>query len=245
MTAQPLQQFPAQSVRSVARSHVGRVRQINEDRVLDRPDAALWAVADGMGGQAGGAEAATCVIDGLAAVEHGSSGPAFLDDIALALEAANRSLHGTAGPSGGSTVVALLIHEGHYACIWAGDSRAYRLRGGKLQAITRDHSIVQQMVDRGTLTEAERRGHPGGHVITRAIGVQPQVKLDRQSAAVMNGDLFLLCSDGLPTCVQDNEIAAMLDGPDLDGAADRLLALALERGAPDNVSVVLVAVSGD
>ncbi len=245
MSAQPSHRAPAFGVRSVARSHAGLVRRINEDRALDRPDAALWAVADGMGGQAGGAEAANRVIDALAAVDHGFSGPAFLDDIAGALQGVNRSLHEAAGPAGGSTVVALLIHEGHYACIWAGDSRAYRLRGGVLQTITRDHSVVQQMVDRGTLTEAERRAHPRGNVITRAIGVRPRVELDRRTAAVADGDLFLLCSDGLPTCVTDDEIAQILGGADLDRAADRLLALALERGAPDNVSLVLIAVDPD
>ena len=152
--------MPGLAPSSVARSHVGCVRKRNEDRVLDRPQAALWAVADGMGGHAGGAAAAARVIDSLSAVTHGVSGPAFLIDISSALQAANRALHADAASPCGATIVALFIHEGHHVCLWAGDSRAYRLRDGALLRLSRDHSVVQDMVDRNMLSEAERNHHP-------------------------------------------------------------------------------------
>jgi len=225
-------------MRSVSRSHAGCVRAANEDRVLERPEMALWAVADGMGGHRHGAEAAARVIAQLAGAVPNGSGHALLADITRRLQAANEELR--AG-KGGSTLVALLIHEDHYACLWAGDSRAYHLRDGRLTAITRDHSVVQQMVDNGMLTEAERRSHPRAHVITRAVGVDEKLLLDRRFARVTAGDRFLLCSDGLTICFDESELAGHLAAPDLAAAADTLLETALARGAPDNVSFILLA----
>lgn len=226
------------SLRSASRSHVGRVRATNEDRVLERPETQLWAVADGMGGQRNGAEAATHVIARLASIAPHSSGYAFLADITRGLQAANEELRTR---EGGSTLVALVLHEDHYACLWAGDSRAYHLHGGHLTAVTRDHSMVQQMVDGGMLTEAERRAHPRAHIITRAIGVGEHLLLDRRFGRVAAGDRFLLCSDGLTGCFEEADLAAHLAGPDLSIAADALLETALARGAPDNVSFILLA----
>jgi serine/threonine protein phosphatase PrpC len=238
MIPNALHDMPALRVHSVSRSHVGRVRRENEDRVLDRPDASLWAVADGMGGQRHGAAAATRVIAALDELPHGASGYALLADMARSLQLANDALQADAG---GSTLVALLIREGHYACLWAGDSRAYRLRNGRLEAITRDHSVVQQMIDSGALSEAERRGHPRAHVITRAIGIEGRLTLDRQFESVLPGDRFLLCSDGLNACLGEAQLAGFLAQPELAIAADAMLEAALEEGAPDNVSFVLIA----
>lgn len=240
MTAHvPIQARPL-TLRSAARSHVGHVRADNEDRVLDRPEAAMWAVADGMGGHRDGAGAAGGVIAALAAVHHGASAYQALVDMADALDMLNETLRAAAVP-GGSTVVALLIHERHAALLWAGDSRAYRLRDGVLEPLTRDHSVVQQLVDARLIAEDERVAHPQRHVITRAVGVEPALRLDRQFSAVAPGDRFLLCSDGLLACLSEQEIAARLRDVPVGQAAEALLAAALAREAPDNVSFVIVA----
>jgi serine/threonine protein phosphatase PrpC len=229
---------------SVSRTHAGTRRALNEDRLLEHGQAGLWAIADGMGGHANGEVAAARVIAALETVDHGASGFAYLDDLIAAVSAANAAIFEeraqTGAPMSGATLVALLAHEGHYACLWAGDSRAYRFSGGELAPITRDHSLVQQLIDTGALAEASRKQHPSAHVITRAIGVDARIELDRRFAPIAQGDIFLLCSDGLTGCLDDGELAAILAGPDLDAAADRLLATALERGARDNVSLILV-----
>ena len=227
---------------STSRSHPGNQRAVNEDRVLDRPEAGLWAVADGMGGHRAGEVAAARIVDALGAVEPSGSGYSRLADIVREIDRVNTALAADASVTSrsGSTLVTLLAHEGHYACLWAGDSRAYRLRGGALSAITRDHSVVQQLIDAGDLAESDRKAHPRAHVITRAVGAAPRVELDRQFAPIVAGDVFLLCSDGLNACVEDAEIAGALHGGNAAHAADRLLALVLARGAPDNVSVVVI-----
>jgi protein phosphatase len=125
--------------------------------------------------------------------------------------------------------------------VWAGDSRAYIQRAGRLQPITHDHTLVQQLIDAEALTEAARDTHPQAHVITRAVGAAPSVGLDRRFAALMPGDRFVLCSDGLTRCVTDEEIDTAVRGHWPERACDVLMDLALDRGAPDNVSVIVLA----
>jgi serine/threonine protein phosphatase PrpC len=218
------------------------VRSHNEDRLLDRPDLGLWAVADGMGGHSNGDVAAQMVIDALAAVPPGGSGYALLNDADAAIARANleiRNLSQDSGRVSGSTIVALLIREDHFACLWAGDSRAYLLRDGKLSQLTHDHSLVQQLVDDGLLTEQERRHHPQANIITRAIGHAAELQIDRRFGSVLPGDLFLLCSDGLTACTDEEEIRTTIRA-DRIAAVQELIDLALSRGAPDNVSIILV-----
>ena len=236
---------PSQTFASVSRSHTGG-RELNEDRVLERSDVGLWAVADGMGGHRAGDVASGLVVEALGQVASFGSGYAYLNDVSARLQAVNSDLlkrsGGGAGRPGlmGSTVVAFLAHEGYYACVWAGDSRAYLLRGGRLTRLTHDHSLVQEMVDSGALPAQEAHRHPRANVITRAVGVAAPLQLDRRHAAIEPGDIFLLCSDGLTGTMHDEEIEERLLRPGLARAADDLLGLALGRGARDNVSLVLV-----
>lgn len=230
---------------SVARTHVGMVRTLNEDRFVDRPQIALWAVADGMGGHQAGEVAAGMLADALMAVETFGSGYAFLDNVQDAVERVNRALiaHAAIGPPGtviGATIVTLMAFAGHYACLWAGDSRAYLLRGGRLEQITRDHSMVQELIDSGALARRDAKSYGRSNVITRAVGVNDRLALDLHQGPILEGDIFLLCSDGLSNMVEDHEIAAQLSGSALGPAADALIATTLERGAKDNVTLVLI-----
>jgi serine/threonine protein phosphatase PrpC len=231
--------------RSAARTHVGLVRALNEDSFFEGPQIGLWAVADGMGGHQAGDVASRLTVEALAAVPAAGSGSALLGAVREALQAANRRLLETASAIGpgavvGSTVVALLVREGHFACLWAGDSRAYRLRQGRLECITHDHSATQQMIDRGELSEFEARSHPSAHLITRALGIGEQLQPDLVHGEVEPGDVFLLCSDGLSGLIADDEIAQILRRQPIAPAADALIARTLQRGAKDNVTVVLV-----
>lgn len=243
MSIAALERIAPQRYRSTTRTHAGARRSVNEDRLLDRPDAGLWAVADGMGGQRAGDVAASRVVNALAGVRHDASAYACLADIVREVEGVNAALFGEGRDGGalsGATLVALLIHDGYYACLWAGDSRAYLLRNGGLTQLTRDHSLVQEMVESGAITEAERKAHPRGHVITRAVGAGPKIEMERRFATLEQDDVFLLCSDGLTACFEDHEILDVLRDHSLDDAADLLLETALSRHASDNVSFVLV-----
>lgn len=229
----------------VARSHVGAVRRLNEDRVLARPEIGLWAVADGMGGHQAGDVASTAVVEALGQMGDADSGWALLTDAERRLQQVNGDLVARAAAFGprariGSTVVALLVYDGHYACLWAGDSRAYLLRDGQLRRLSRDHSVVQELVDAGVLAPGDAKGHRAANVITRAVGVDADLTLDLQHGEARPGDVFLLCSDGLTGLLDDAEIAARLGVMSLDKAADDLLRLTLDRGAPDNVSLLIV-----
>jgi serine/threonine protein phosphatase PrpC len=240
---------PGLRFRSAARTDAGAVRTHNEDGFLDRPEARLWAVADGMGGHQDGAAASRLITEALGALGSFSSGYAFLTGVADAITDANQALVARAAlyPEGGvtgATVVALLVEEAHAACIWAGDSRAYHLDAEGLHRLTRDHSLLQELVDSGALSLEAAAIDRRSNVVTRAVGAAAELELDRAFAPVAPGDRFLLCSDGLTGMVADEEIAEALKASDPDASADLLLALALGRGATDNVTLVVIEALG-
>ncbi|MDB5407395.1 MAG: hypothetical protein JWL84_2307 [Rhodospirillales bacterium] len=230
---------------SAGRSHPGKVRTVNEDSLIDRPDIGLWAVADGVGGATAGARASALVVDALAAVSSPASAQAFLDEVRDRLRAVNDQLIVEASAMGAgklmaSTVVVLLFFEGFFACAWAGDSRLYLVRHGVLQQVTRDHSEVQELVEAGVIAPEQAREHPRGNVITRAVGAQEDFALDVVQDRICPGDLFLVCSDGLTKMLDDAEIAPVLDDRPAASLVDALLKATLARGAIDNVTVLAV-----
>lgn len=228
--------------RGVGLTHRGRVRSANEDAILADPSGALWAVADGMGGHEGGAAAADLVVDSLAAIRDGDLPAEALEE---AIEAANAAVRAAARARGartmGATVVALYIVHGIAHVAWAGDSRAYLVRGRRLRMITHDHTVVQDMVDRGEIGLDEAEGHPEAHIITRAVGAADEIEVDHAAVPLVLGDRLLLCSDGLPRCVYESVIESLATQPgSAQMACEALIRRALEEGAPDNVSVIVV-----
>ena len=227
---------------SVVRSHVGRVRQINEDRLLDCPERCLWAVADGMGGHRGGDIAAEIVVT---ALREAAERPGALrtQDIEAALHRANLRIREHALSAGGvigSTVVVLHVADGQACLFWAGDSRGYRLRGAGFEQMTRDHSLVQELVDAGAITPESAATHPQANVVTRALGVEAELLIEKRCFAVRANDLLLLCSDGLSRSLQND--AGPYGRETNDALADRLLETALARDGSDNISLVVVRV---
>jgi len=227
-----------------ARSHVGCVRKLNEDAWLDRSDVGLWAVADGMGGHAAGDVASREVIRHLAGVSDFSSAFAVRRNVRNALFAANAGLQRVALrdmlDTVGSTAVVLMAHGGHYACTWAGDSRAYLLRAGELTRITTDHSLAQQMISAGAVSETEVRTLPNANVITRAVGARATLELDGVYGRIQAGDRFLLCSDGLFNVLMDADLRRILQSDCSVSSADQLIAAALAGGASDNITCMVI-----
>lgn len=230
---------------SQAATHRGKVRDMNEDALFARGEAGTWAVADGMGGHDSGDLASATIVEALEAMRLE---PAFADSMSRLrglIQQANQALVNATGTRArhqrpGSTVVALLLQDGKGGVVWAGDSRLYRLRDGVLEQLTRDHSQIQDLLDQGLVDEGKAELHPLAHVITQAIGFDVPAKLETRRFEVQPGDRFLLCSDGLNRVVGHGEIRDQLDGTPLADRAARLVELALERGAPDNVTVVCV-----
>jgi protein phosphatase len=225
-----------------ARTDVGLVRSRNEDALLAQPQRGLWAVADGMGGHAFGDMASAAVVDALASLPL----PGTLEElVALALARlteVNDTLRAEASsrqvPVIGSTVAALLACGHELACLWAGDSRIYLLRQGRLQQLTRDHSRVEDLKARGDLAAAA----VSPNMITRAVGAAESIEFEVTTLVAQDGDIFLLCSDGLSTPVEEGAILAALAPGDCTQACEQLLALALASGGRDNITVIVLRV---
>jgi PPM family protein phosphatase len=229
--------------RTAAATDTGRKRMRNEDAYVSRPP--LFAVADGMGGARAGEVAARLAA---AALEELGTGTKGEEGVAGLIEEANRRIWERAitdpATSGmGTTVTAALVDEasGQVAIGHVGDSRAYRFRGKELDQLTTDHSLVAELVQSGVLTPEEAERHPQRSAITRALGTEPSVRVETFTVDAEDGDLFLLCSDGLSVMLDDAEVAEALQGAERDpaSAAVRLIAAANDHGGEDNITVVL------
>ncbi len=227
----------------------GAVRQLNEDQVF--AGKRLFVVADGMGGHAAGDVASEMAVDAMAAldVQPEEIRP---EDVIAALVHANNAIvaaaEGTSRWGMGTTVAGLaMVRVGgspHWAVFNVGDSRVYRFYGDELARATIDHSEVEELLLAGRITTSEARHHPDRNIITRSLGTTPPPQVDLWVTPPVPGERFLLCSDGLVTEVEDAEIAGVLSRTtDPDAAAKALIGLALERGARDNVTVLVVDVT--
>jgi serine/threonine-protein phosphatase Stp1 len=236
----------APHLRSWSASHAGTKRSHNEDAYVDRPDTGMFAVADGAGGHQAGEVASGMIAEALEAIPSDLSAAELLAEVRLAIERTHVALREEAARRGpdvvvASTVVVMLARGDHFACLWAGDSRAYLLRAGVLRQITRDHSLVQELLDAGAIGPDEAINHPRGNVITRAVGAEvDDFVLDKVSDRLVAGDRFLLCSDGLCKTVPEDQLAELLAAPNGMSPSESLLEAALALQVKDNVTAVAV-----
>lgn len=227
-------------------THVGLVRERNEDAFLDRPEAGLWVVADGMGGHEQGDYASAAIVGRLAAFTPFADLEEYTDEVRRALGHVDVHLRARAkalGPRAviASTVACLVVYREEFAAVWSGDSRIYQLRDGELRRLSADHTRLQELIASGRLTPADAASHPEAHVVTQAIGAG-RLHFGTRTGTVRPGDRFMLCSDGLTSMVADGEIAGELAASAApQPAAERLRDLVLARGAIDNVTIVIVA----
>jgi PPM family protein phosphatase len=243
----------------VGQTDTGRVREHNEDTIATDADAGLLVLADGMGGYNAGEVASGIAVktitnlvrEGLSREDLGSmdrgtglSRPSIV--LRDAITRANKIIYQTARSQAecegmGTTVVAALFYDNRISIAHVGDSRLYRQRGSQIAQVTMDHSLLQELVDRGFYSPEEAQRAANKNYVTRALGVEPQVEVEVQEHPVDKGDIFILCSDGLSDMVEDEDIRLTIStfGANLDTVAKQLIQLANENGGRDNVSVVL------
>src|SRR3954469_22341294 len=228
-------------------SDVGRQRESNEDALFVAPP--MFAVADGMGGARAGevaSELATKAFE-----EHGESADPPERQLTALAQQANRSIYDLASSDDslrgmGTTLTGAMVSGRDVAIGHVGDSRAYRLRDGELEQLTRDHSLVAELERTGQISPEAAEHHPQKSIITRALGPEPDVEVDTYSVPARAGDVFLLNSDGLTGMVSDDELASILSkAPSLEDAAQTLVRAANQNGGKDNITVVLFRLGED
>jgi len=229
-----------------ASTEVGRRREVNQDAVL--ADYPLFVVADGMGGHLGGEIASASTVERLRAVV--ATGPVSTKNIEKALSRAVKDIVAhpeTTDEGTGTTLTGVYLEtqtdEPHWVTLNIGDSRVYLLRDGEIVQVTTDHSVVQELIAAGRLSPEEAENHPYGNVITRAVGPSDSVKPDYLRLDVLDGDRFVICSDGLTKELTDFGIRHFLEAnADPAAAVDAMMAAALENGGRDNISIVVLDV---
>jgi protein phosphatase len=227
----------------VARTDTGHQRSTNEDAHLAR--APVFVIADGMGGAQAGEVASQLAIAHFADGLPGEDSDGAPERLARAVQEANAEIHALSERDArragmGTTLTAAYVGASEISIAHVGDSRAYLLRDGELRRITEDHSLVEELLRQGRLTEEEAEEHPQRSIITRALGPEPEVEVDSISLSAAAGDVVLICSDGLTSMVSEATVGEILrDAPDITSAADALVAAALDAGGRDNVTVVL------
>ena len=232
---------------SASRSHKGHVRALNEDAFYTDSDQGIWCVADGMGGHDAGEVASALVVESVAGVTARGELQSTVNAIQEAVSHVNYRLTeertlGLQNQVMGSTVVAVVIMDEECACLWAGDSRLYLYRADCLYQMTRDHSVVEELIQQGVIQPEEAESHPQRHVITRAVGADSALELEMISFALQAGDVLLLCSDGLYGELTPEQIMTILGaGQDSETMAGRLIERVLAGQARDNVTVSVIS----
>jgi len=224
-------------------THTGRVRARNEDSCLVRTDVGLWAVADGMGGHEAGDLASRIGVESLDTIGTPESAADLLADCEERLFSANQQILALSrerqGATVGTTAAVLLVRDGYYACIWAGDSRVYLINRGRINQVSHDHSELEELIAEGALSREDVKDWPN-NAITRAVGVADEPEFEVVTGPAEPEDIFVICSDGLTKHLQDDEILQHAVTRRAQAACDDMLAMALDRGGLDNVTIVIV-----
>jgi serine/threonine protein phosphatase PrpC len=231
---------------SSSKTSVGNVRTVNEDACIDSIQNGIWAVADGMGGHQSGDLASRLITQSLAGIKQENTLEETIGKVKDCLISTNLFLLDEASlrkgnQTIGSTVVVFITFNHQCAVLWVGDSRLYRLRKNTLELITSDHSQVQELVDLGLLLPEDAESHPSANVITRAVGASSILEIDDKQFNMQEGDIFLLCSDGLYKELNETEIATILMQHPTKKACDELIDTALRKQCRDNVTVIVIA----
>ncbi|MBJ6372549.1 PP2C family protein-serine/threonine phosphatase [Sedimentitalea arenosa] len=233
-------------IRYNAKTHVGLKRKVNEDAVLALPDQHIWMVSDGMGGHDAGDFASRLIADRVAMVPRSLPPTERMHALREAILTAHTTIREEADSRGrgliGATVAALMLANGHFVGLWAGDSRIYRLRDGEIEMLTTDHSAVADLVLAGQMTWDEAERHPQSNAITRAVGVGEDLGLDKVRGEVQPGDRFLICSDGLTKYATFRMLRDALARFPIETISDQLIQIALEGGGADNITVIVLDV---
>lgn len=233
-------------IRYNAKTHVGLKRKVNEDAVLALPDQAIWMVSDGMGGHDAGDFASRLIADSIAMIPPGLDPADRMHALRDAIQSAHQVILREAESRGrgviGATVAALILANGHFVALWAGDSRIYRLRDGEIEMLTTDHSAVAELVLAGRMSWDEAEQHPQSNAITRAVGVGDSVELDKVRGEVRAGDRFLICSDGLTKYATFKILRDALTAFPIETVSDQLIQMALAGGGADNITVIVLDV---
>jgi PPM family protein phosphatase len=241
---EPAQNPADMQIDSFGGTHQGRVRPINEDRFLSRPDFGVFAVADGMGGHSHGDIASSaivqCMEDSLGSAAHAQK----VNALSESLLRANDKIGGISRANGnivmGSTIAGLVVTGSRFSVLWSGDSRVYLVRGGLIQQLTTDHNEAEMLLRQGAITKEQAREWPRRNVIVHAIGVNEEPHIEITEGTLRTGDVFVLCSDGLTTHLSDVEIRKIASENAPRQACVELIRIALARGGTDNVTVVAV-----
>jgi len=234
----------------VSQTHCGNVRKVNEDAILALTQPLLLAVADGMGGHQAGDIASKMVISNLAGLNRKIDLASSILQVKNAILASNESILDYSksqlnGQTVGTTIVAMLSDCTQASCLWAGDSRLYRLRNNHIEQLTQDHSHVAELIKTGQLQAKDAHKHPSSNIITRSVGVESPLSLDQVSFDILAQDTFLLCSDGLYEEVEESELLQAMQVNDIYRGSNWLLNLSLGRAAKDNVSFIIARALDD
>lgn len=233
-----------------SQTHCGNVRRINEDSLLVQQHFPLLAIADGMGGHQAGDIASQMLINQLANLPLDDGLPQAESQVSQAILTGNAEIiqygeRNLQGQTIGTTVVVMLARGTRGTCLWAGDSRLYRFRGARLQQLSEDHSYVEELVKSGQLRPEDARNHPNANIITRTVGVDPNLEVAQLHFRIAPKDTFLLCSDGLYNEASPEELTQALKAEDIYRASDQLLNLCLHRTARDNISFIIARALDD
>ena len=226
-------------------SHTGSIRKLNEDALIAIPASGLWAVADGMGGHDAGDYASRCLIGHLYDAASIYKGKNLVEQVPIAIQNANQELFDLSKKENphsiiGTTIVVLVLEGEKYHCFWSGDSRCYLLRDNQLQPITRDHTEAEELLAQGYTIE-EFPDPSTAAMLTYAVGVDKTAHIDYTTDYIYEADRFLLCTDGITKIYSDSDIARKISENNIDQINQQFLTGALDAGAPDNLSSIIVS----